>query len=262
MMRTSWRFLPAAAVLCMTPAFADEWSKSFVVSGKPDLHVTTGDGAVHLRAWDRKVIEVKVTTIGWKIGSSDVKVSDHQSGDRVDLDIHTPSFSGLFSRHSVDVDIQVPRELRSEIRTGDGSISVDSVRGEIHLTTGDGSISADSVGGIFDARTGDGSVHARGRFDLLTLQTGDGSIDATVAAGSKMTASWSVRTGDGSVNLRLPADLAADLDVTTGDGGIHSDLPVTVSGSHRENALRGQLNGGGPLLSVRTGDGSVRIGRT
>jgi hypothetical protein len=70
-----------------------------------------------------------------------------------------------------------------------------------------------------------------------------------------------VRTGDGHVTLRLPRDFSADLDVHTGDGHIDSDLPVTVSGSRRENELRGRLNAGGPPLVVRTNDGSIRLER-
>ena len=51
----------------------------------------------------------------------------------------------------------------------------------------------------------------------------------------------------------------ATLDVHTGDGGITVDLPVQMSGSVRDNALHGTLNGGGPELTVRTADGSVLI---
>jgi hypothetical protein len=72
-----------------------------------------------------------------------------------------------------------------------------------------------------------------------------------------------LRTRDGSVSLRLPQDIAADLDAHTGDGRIDSDFPVTVSGSSLTDSksVRGRLNGGGPLLEIRTGDGSIHISR-
>jgi hypothetical protein len=170
-------------------------------------------------------------------------------------------FSLNFGQQSIRVELRVPRELRSAIHTGDGSIIAEDLHGETHLSTGDGRIEASSLDGTLDAQTGDGSIRARGRFDLLNLHTGDGSIEAEVNNGSRISSEWSVRTGDGHVTLRLPANLSADLDVHTGDGHIQSELPVTMSGSRGEHDLRGKLNAGGPLLIVRTNDGSIRLER-
>jgi DUF4097 and DUF4098 domain-containing protein YvlB len=161
----------------------------------------------------------------------------------------------------VRVELTVPRDLRSDIHTGDGGITVDGLHGETHLSTGDGHIEADRLDGTLDAQTGDGRMRVRGRFDQLNLHTGDGSIDAEVENGSKMSTEWRIRTGDGHVTLRLPTSFSADLDVHTEDGHIESDLPVTLSGLKRENELRGKLNAGGQALVVHTGDGSTRLER-
>jgi hypothetical protein len=76
-----------------------------------------------------------------------------------------------------------------------------------------------------------------------------------------MVSGWSVRSGDGDVELSLPEGFCADLDVHTGDGRITSDLSITVSGALDHSSLRGKLNGGGPTLTVHTGDGSVHLKR-
>jgi DUF4097 and DUF4098 domain-containing protein YvlB len=255
--------LTVAAAFVSTVTFADDWSKKFVVSGKPELRVDANDGSVTIHTWDRKEIEAKVTTVGWRISQSEVQIIDNQLGDLVKLEVRIPPHRMLFAfgNRSIRVELQVPRELRSDIRTGDGSILVDSLRGETRLHTGDGRIDADGLDGKLEASTGDGKVRVRGRFDQLTLHTGDGSIDAEIASGSRVTSEWTVRTGDGHVTLRLPANLSAELDVHTGDGHIDSDLPVTVSGTRREHELRGRLNAGGPLFTVRTNDGSIRLER-
>jgi DUF4097 and DUF4098 domain-containing protein YvlB len=258
-----YRGLLILSVAASAVAFADDWSKKFVVSGTPELRVDANDGSVTIHTWDRKEIAAKITTVGWRISPSEVQIVDHQLGDLVKLEVRTPPHRIFlsFGNRSIRVELQVPRELRSDIRTGDGSILVDSLRGETRLHTGDGRIDADGLDGKLEATTGDGKVHVRGRFDQLTLHTGDGSIDAEIASGSRMTSEWTVRTGDGHVTLRLPANLSAELDVHSGDGHIESDLPVTVSGSHREHELRGRLNAGGPLFTVRTNDGSIRLER-
>jgi DUF4097 and DUF4098 domain-containing protein YvlB len=254
-----------AGALLNGALWADDWSKKFTVSGRPDLRVDANDGSVTIRTWDRKEIEARVTTIGWKIAPGEVTVVDHQTGDRVELEVRIPhrGFTVNFgiNHRSVRVELEVPRDLRSDIHTGDGSITVDGLHGETRLSTGDGHIEADRLDGTLDAQTGDGRLRARGRFDLLNLHTGDGSIEAEIENGSKISSEWRVRTGDGHVTLRLPASFSADIDVHTGDGHIESDLPVTISGFKRDNELRGKLNAGGPPLVVRTNDGSIRLER-
>ncbi len=70
---------------------------------------------------------------------------------------------------------------------------------------------------------------------------------------------WRLETGDGSVSLEVPGDLAADVDLHTSDGHIDLDMPVTTEGKIRQNEVRGKLNGGGSLLTIRTGDGSIHL---
>jgi Putative adhesin len=254
-----------AGALLNTALLADDWSKKFVVSGRPELRVDANDGSVTIRTWDRKEIEARVTTVGWRIAPGEVTVAGQQTGDRIEIEVRIPhrAFSVNFgmNHRTVRVELQVPREIRSDIHTGDGAITVDGLHGETRLSTGDGHIEADRLDGTLDAQTGDGRLRIRGRFDMLNLHTGDGSIEAEIESGSKMSSEWRVRTGDGHVTLRLPSSFSAELDVHTGDGHIQSDLPVTVSGLRHDNELRGKLNAGGPPLVVRTNDGSIRLER-
>src|SRR5579864_5357323 len=203
--------LSLAAAFVNTAALADEWSKKFTISGKPSLRVDANDGSVQIRTWDRKEIEARVTTVGWRLSPDEVRVIDHQTGDRVELELRIPHrpYSVMFSRRSIRMEIQVPRELQSDIHTGDGAITVEGLHGETHLSTGDGHVEVEALDGILEVNTGDGKIHARGRFDLLNLHTGDGSIEADIANGSRMNSAWTVRTGDGHVTLRLPTNFSA-----------------------------------------------------
>jgi DUF4097 and DUF4098 domain-containing protein YvlB len=70
---------------------------------------------------------------------------------------------------------------------------------------------------------------------------------------------WRLETGDGNVTLEVPADLAADVDLHTSDGHIDLEFPVTTEGKIRENEVRGKINGGGNLVTIRTGDGSIHL---
>ena len=100
-----------------------------------------------------------------------------------------------------------------------------------------------------------------GRFDGLQVKTSDGHVEARLRPGSKMAAPWSLETGDGGIDLRVPDGFQADLDASSGDGRITLDIPLTVAGRVSRSKVHGQLNGGGPALLVHTGDGSIRIER-
>src|ERR1035438_5527218 len=74
--------LSLAGILASAALLADDWSKKYTIAGHPDLRVDTNDGAVTIRTWDRKEIEARVTTSGWKIGSGGVTGTDDQRGGR------------------------------------------------------------------------------------------------------------------------------------------------------------------------------------
>lgn len=255
-------FVVACLVLFAVPfARADEWSKTYAISGKPDLRVETSDANLHVDTWDQKTIEVHVTTRRYKIGDGGIKIIEHQSGDSVDLEIRYPHhvFSIDFGSSRVDVEIHMPREGRMGLHTGDGAIEVANFKGNMDLESGDGHQEIISVDGSLRARTGDGHIRASGRFDNLDLNTGDGRIEARVQSGSVMSSGWTLHTGDGSVRLQLPDNFAADVDLHTGDGHINLDFPVTVEGRLGERDIHGKINGGGNVLTVHTGDGSIEI---
>jgi hypothetical protein len=257
------RTLQILAVLGVAASLeASEWSKRFEVTGRPDVRVEADDAEVTLHAGVPGVIEAHVVTRGWTLGPDGVRVNARQNGARVEVEVRVPGGVWGWGRREVRLDLTVPPELHAEIRTGDGSVRAQALKGEFRFTTGDGSIDADGLDGTLEARTGDGRLSARGRFDRLDLHTNDGAIVAAAGPGSKMAGPWRLETGDGSVNLRLPDGFAADVDASSGDGDITVHLPVTSNGYRSgEHVFRGKLNGGGPALKIRTGDGSIDLGR-
>jgi len=248
--------------LALTPLMhADEWSKTFTISGKPELRVDTSDADIHVDTWDQKTIEARVSTTHWKIGQDGITILDHQTGDSVAIEIRFPHRHFVFDigQRRVDIEIHMPREGRLNLRTGDGNIRVSNFKGAMDLETSDGTQEITGGDGTLRARSGDGNIQADGRFDLLELESGDGRILAHALPGSTVSSGWDIHTGDGNVTLQIPENLNADVDLHTGDGHITLDLPVTVDGRIGENNIRGKLNAGGNSLRVHTGDGSIHL---
>jgi len=277
-----------AAVTLTATARAEEWTKSYTVSGRAQVRVETNDGAVRIATGEGKQVEFRVIYEGYELNKT-IHVDSRQDGDSVQVNarvtghwgfswgngrrgprievrmpknadlqidtgdgsVETQPLSGHVKIHTGDGSVHVQAVDGSvDIDTGDGSITVEGAKGDIRLHTGDGRIEARNLDGSVDANSGDGHIKIDGRLDALNIKTGDGSIDARVEPGSKLTGGWSIRTGDGSVDVVLPADLRANIDASTNDGHISLSIPVTVEGNFSNSQIHGKMNGGGQALTI------------
>ncbi len=289
-----------AAATLVPGARAEEWSKSYTISGRAQVRVDTNDGSVRIATGDSKQVEFRVIYEGYELNKN-LHIDSRQDGDSVQVNarvtghwgfswgrghrgprievrmpkdadlqidtgdgsVETQPISGHVKIHTGDGSVRVQAvDGNVDIDTGDGSITVEGAKGDIRLHTGDGHIEARNLDGRVDANSGDGHIKIDGRLDALNVKTGDGSIDARVEPGSKLSGGWSIRTGDGSVDLVLPADLQANIDASTNDGHISLGIPVTVEGTFSNSQIHGKMNGGGQSLTIHTGDGSIRLSKS
>lgn len=260
--------LSAFVLLCLpllaASARAEEWTKSYSVGDKPTLHIDTNDAAIEVTRGASSTINARVTSDSYKMGS-DVRVTEHQNGDSVELQVHIASHNGWGFHINVNrrvlVQVQVPQNTTLDLHSGDGHIKVDGLSGPARVDTGDGYIEARDLTGSINAHTSDGHITVDGVLSDVDLRSGDGHIEVTARPGSKLNSGWLIHTSDGRIEARLPADLAAELYAHTGDGHIDVDIPVTVNGDIERSRIRGKMNGGGPLLEISSGDGSIRISK-
>jgi len=275
----------AACVVVDSQGHITREEKRFTVSGAPELHLTTFDGAIEIRSGDSKTILVEIEKRGPTQEAIDkLQIDTKQDGNRIDVEVRKPTKETIVMfgigrlSPTAKLIVTMPREGDVVARSGDGSIRVEHVRGNLQLRTGDGSIRGTEIGGKMtlvtgdgsvtleqaagdlDVDTGDGSVSVTGKLGTVKLHTGDGSITFRADEGSAMTDDWSMTTGDGGIAVYLPSDFDAQLDAHTGDGSIRSELKVTSdNGDSSHRTLRGKLGDGGKTFKIRTGDGSIRL---
>ena len=267
-------------------------TKSFKVSGIPDLHLETFDGSIEVHSWDRNEIEIEIERRAMEQSLIDeMTISAEQQGDKVIVKVTRPSrrdFDGVqigvnFSP-TARLRVALPRSSQVTATSGDGSISVEDVNGKVTLNTNDGSVSASRVTGEIFARSGDGAIRmerVEGKLDLetedgsinleakptsLRARTADGSIRLDVDPDSAMSEDWDVQTADGSVTLTLPGSFDAEIDAQTRDGAVRASHSALTSESRsgegneeRRRTLKAKIGSGGRTLRVRTGDGTIRI---
>lgn len=256
---------PSAVILAFATftaaAHADDWSKTYDLTGKPALRVAH-DANIRIEAWEQNKIEARITTHGWHIGNGGLEIVEHQEGNAVEIELRQPRhthFSISIENRRTELEIHMPRSAKVNVHSGDGAVSARGLEGEMDFATGDGQLEIEDVDGSLRAHTSDGSVRVSGRFDVLELRTSDGRVEVEVRPGSQLREAWDIRSSDGSVTLRMPADLAADVELHTSDGSITTNIPIVVEGSFGHHDLHGKMNGGGKLLTVHTSDGSLTL---
>jgi len=193
---------------------------------------------------------------------------------------------------TISYEIVVPADTQVKSHTGSGSQTIAGLAGPVKAGTGSGSLTLTSIGGSVEARSGSGAITAEDIAGAFEGHTGSGSIkltqtapgDVVVSTGSgsselygvygalKVRAGsgrivvdgtqdgiWNLDTGSGSVKVNLPDEAAFDLDAESGSGSIVVDHPVTVQGKISKRHLRGTVRGGGDVLRIETGSGSIRV---
>jgi DUF4097 and DUF4098 domain-containing protein YvlB len=174
------------------------------------------------------------------------------------------------------------------LETGGGSIRVDRCSGAVKATTGGGSVDLGEIGGPAQIETGAGSIRLASAKGRVQAQTGGGSIQldgatsvqAETSAGgiivklvssSGANTNSTLETSAGDITVYLANDLAisvrAEIEIANGHTirSDFSDIRVSTEGGPwgpKTVRAEGQLNGGGPVLKVRTNSGSVSFRRT
>jgi len=228
---------------------------------------------------------------------AEMEISTRLDGDSVVVETtKKPSgswWNGTGNRwFNVIARVQIPEEFDLDVSTGDGDVSVDSLRGEAKIHTADGDISMARLDGPavilgtsdgdieaesltadrIEIHTADGDIDVGNISGPVTAKTSDGDIQISLAAAGEA----SLQSGDGDVRVEL--DQAAPLHISTGDGDIAIIAPrslaadvdlrgedvelvggLAIEGSVRDGRAQGRINGGGPLIKAETGDGEIRL---
>jgi hypothetical protein len=279
----------ALSTLLLSPAAASAqsdttWDKSYPVTGQPSLFLTTDDSHLNIHACSGcQTVHVHVTAENTSL--SRYTLEESQTGSTVHFSLKEKPHLGvhIINMHSssVRVDVETPANLTLDARCADGNLTASDLHGDLTIHTSDGSQELSGVsgnlklhssdghlrvrngGGALEARSSDGNQEIAGAFTTLQLHSSDGSITVELADGSHLSSDSRIESSDGSVTLRLPKGFPAELAVSTSDGSIQSTLPLVVEGFNSKgnsgHNIRGKFNGGGPLLTIHTSDGSVNL---
>jgi hypothetical protein len=251
------------------------FERDLAVTGRAELTVATGSGTIHLMPSDNGRIHISGRVhSNW--GANDDQVREIAAHPPIE---QTGNIVRIGARHenlhniSIDYEIQAPANAFLDAATGSGSVIDDGVGANAKLNTGSGSIHATGLQGGFSIETGSGNIYAEQTGDGdVKAETGSGSIElrslhgalraqtgsGDIKAGGTPAGPWRLDTGSGSVELWTDGAAMA-LDASTGSGRIECDREMVEQTSSEKHHLSAKVGGGGPLVKVETGSGSIRI---
>lgn len=143
-----------------------------------------------------------------------------------------------------------------DLNTSGGSISVGKVKGNVYAKTSGGSINIDKSDGEVDAKTSGGSITVEGANGSVNATTSGGSITAHIDVQPKY--DCELKTSGGSIKVYMAEEFALDINAKTNWGKVKSEFDINDA-EVGESSMRGKMNGGGPLLYLRTSGGNIRI---
>lgn len=252
------------------------------ITGKVDAE--TGGGSMHL---DDIGGGVNADTGGGSIevGTISGDLGLHTGGGSIE--VNRANGKMVVDTGGGSVEVQSAAQGAS-IETGGGSIELRQCNGPAKVTTGGGSIDLGDINGPAEIETGGGSIHLSSAKGHVSAQTAGGGIElygvpsahAETGAGGiivKLINTGGERrdsvlqTSAGDITVYIASDVAvtvrANVDLGNGHHITASDFPdihVTSEGGPygpKTLAAEGKVNGGGPVLKVRTTTGDIMFKR-
>ena len=200
--------------------------------------------------------ELNVKTAGGSITVEDIsaEINVKTSGGSLKLD----DIDGLVVARTSGGSIKASRiGDRLDVHTSGGSISIDVADGDVSAKTSGGSISISEVDGDVNANTSGGSISLKEIEGTVNASTSGGSVTAEIIG--QPDEDMTLKTSGGTVTLYLDESVRADIDAQASGGSVSTDIPIAIRGTKKRSKLQGEMNGGGPLLTLRSSGGSVRI---
>lgn len=207
--------------------------------------------------------------LGLETGGGSIRV--HQAGGKLTAETGGGS-----------IDISSAAQGAS-IETGGGSIEVRQCSGKVKVSTGGGNVDLGNISGPADIETGGGSIHLASATGHVVAQTGGGGIELYGVPSARVETSAGgivvklvktdappsdshIETSAGDITVYIASDVAVSVRATVDLGNGHritSDFPDIHVDSEGDNwgpktlNAEGKLNGGGPVLKVRTTTGDI-----
>ena len=225
----------------------EEFHKSYSLTANGRVDFSNVNGTVKIYGWDRN--EVKIDAV--KRGSSkedldNTEIVVEAGASSISIKTKYQSEGWLFhhsSNASVEYTINVPKGVTLDARQVNSRMEIEGVTGPVSAHNVNASIRITGLASTADLETVNSTIDAQ--FDSVPSS---GTIYA--------------QSVNGSVVLRMPANLSADVSAKTVNGHISNDFGVAVSsGRYVGHSMNGTVGKGGLHIELKNVNGGIDLRR-
>lgn len=258
--------LLAAAPFAVAQSEEEFHQQLSLISGG-SVVVENGRGDVSIEGWDKAEMQIDARKIFDGDGADRerwmretkirVEGDDHHRSVKVDYPydlLH--SWGGWNGRRAVNLTIHLPRQINADLKTDRGRVTVQSITGKLDIGSDRGDVDISRMEGELRVHADRGDLKVRDstiRGIRVSLDRGSADIALQHLAGDS---NLEVSRGDLSVTLPKNASFTLDAERTR-RSNFRTDFGVLARGGFGGNSIRGDVNGGGPVLRLRGERGDV-----
>jgi len=239
---------------------SEEFSRVLPLKSGGTFSLKNVNGSITITTWKEDKVDIKAlkTTKGDPDKLKEVKIEVEATTNSVSVNTIFPKWKNI--RVSVNYEVKVPQGVNlGKVKSTNGSVYITGPVGHTNASTTNGRIELDGAKGTVSLSSTNGRIEAvniRGELDVYTT---NGTIVLEMLSFED---TIKAKTTNGNITLRVGSleKVNADFNARTTNGSISLDLPVTLKSMKKSRrSLEGQIGQGGPEISLRTTNGSIKI---
>lgn len=251
-------FITASALFALAATVtAQDFQKTYQLSADSSISIRNVSGNVIVTGYDGQQVTVNAVREGRD--RELVQVEDLSTDSRIELRVRYPK--NCHCDASIRFDVQVPRSIRyqfDELSSASGDIEARDVMGDVRINTASGDVLVQNVTGRIDASTASGRMSVRGAAGTVRANSASGDVDVEMTRlDGNQRMEFSSASGD--VNVRLPNNIDADVELSSATGEVRTNFPLTVESERYGpgQRARGRLGNGSRRLHISSASGNV-----
>jgi hypothetical protein len=256
------------AVVCLsllsTLVLAQDFQRSYRVGAGSRVSVRNVSGDVIVKGYEGDT----VTVVGDKEGRDRdlVQIEDNSSDSRVDVRVRYPERCNCDA--SVRFEVRVPRSLSLDydsFSSVSGNVEVSGATGSLTAKSVSGSVRVENVSGTIKANSVSGEVHVKQAAGAVSAKSTSGAVDVEIVrlGGEASAQRMEFASVSGNVNVRMPADLGAEIEMSTLSGSLETEFPIQIQERQHGpgHSARGRVGDGSRGLKISSVSGNVKLRR-
>lgn len=236
----------------------EEFFQTFSLSPRGYFELENVNGLVLITTWPKSEVEIKAIkkTRRNPENLKLVRIEVKSEADRITVRTIYPRLRN--TGVTVDYEIRLPEKLaETSLEVVNGRIQISGNLDRVKASAVNGNIQAEDIEGPVNFSAVNGEIEMVITSGPTRIETVNGPIKCHLRA---LKDNLTLETVNGPIKIKMPAEinLNAYLEAKSTNGAINIDLPLTFKGlTKSKGILEGQIGTGGPLIRLRTVNGSI-----